>query len=144
VDVCNEIAAAGARADVGAAQRRSWWRAVERTQRWLVVAALIGLGSIALTAIGRMFGQPHRSTPELGGIGLPVLLLVGGLGLGLLFAALSTLVARADARMRRRQAEATLRAAITATAQRLVLDPVDAELSRHAAAAEKLEQARTG
>ena len=94
--------------------------------------------------VGSLFWLPDRSTSELGGVGLPVLLLVGGLSLGLLVAGLCKIAAKADARAQGRRAEAALRAAIAATAQRLVLDPVDAELSRHAAAAEALERARTG
>jgi hypothetical protein len=87
-------------------------------------------------------GEPP--TPDLWGIPVPTMLLLGGVSLGLLLAFLGRLVANGGAVVRRRRAESRLRAAIEQVATSLMLEPIEAELARHQRAREALDRARTG
>jgi hypothetical protein len=61
--------------------------------------------------------------------------------IGLLLAFLGRLLARGGALARRRRAESRLRSAIEVVADRLVIEPVQAELDRHARARDALTRA---
>jgi hypothetical protein len=74
-------------------------------------------------------------------VGLPAALLVGGVLLGVLIAALGRSVGRAGAAQRRKDAESGLRAGIASVADRLVIRPVEAELQRHERARDALSRA---
>ena len=72
---------------------------------------------------------------------LPTGLLVGGVLVGVLLAALGRFIGRAGATLRRKRAESRLRAGIGSVADRLVIAPVEAELQRHEQAREALSRA---
>ena len=95
-------------------------------------------------AFGSYLRLPDPPTPDVGGLAVPTLLLVGGVGLGLLLAAFGRLAVRGGAKARRRRAESRLRASIEKVADELMLRPVEAELDRHARARVALDRARTG
>ena len=69
--------------------------------------------------------------PEVRGIPVPTLLLLGGVAAGLVLAFLVRLVNGAAARRRARAAERSLRARVDEVAEELVLGPVQAELDAH-------------
>ena len=71
---------------------------------------------------------PAPTTPRYHGVPLPTILLVGGVLAGVLLALLSRAVVGLSARARARSAERRLRAAIGEVADRLVVQPVEAEL----------------
>ncbi len=131
-------------ADLGADRRPAWWRLGGLLQWLLVVAALVGASWLLLLAFGAYLRLPDPPTPDVGGIAVPTLLLVGGVVLGWLLSAVGRAMARTGARLRRRRAESRLRDSIGAVAQRLVIGPVEAELARHATAVRGLDRARTG
>jgi hypothetical protein len=110
----------------------------------LAAAAVVGGLWLLLLGVGSYLRLPDAPTPELAGIAVPTLLLVGGVLLGLLLAAAGRLLVRGSAVARRRRAESRLRAAIEQVADELMLGPVEAELARHARARLALERARTG
>jgi hypothetical protein len=130
--------------DLGVERMPAWWRLVGALQWLLVAAALVGAGWLLLLAVGSYLRLPDPPTPEVGGIAVPTLLLVGGVLLGLLLALLARLVASGGAAVRRRRAESRLRSAIEEVATSLMLAPVEAELDRHRRAREALDRARTG
>jgi hypothetical protein len=95
-------------------------------------------------AFGSYLRLPDPPTPDVAGVAVPTLLLVGGVLLGLLIGAVGRLLVRAGAVARRRRAEARLRSAIEQVADDRMLRPVAAELERHARARTALDRARTG
>ena len=143
-DVRDQLDRAVVGTALGADRVPLWWRAGAALQ-WLLAAAAV-LGGLWLLALGlgSFLRLPDLPTPELAGIAVPTLLLVGGVLLGLLLAAGGRLLVRGGAVSRRRRAESRLRAAIEQVADELMLGPVEAELGRHAQARLALERARTG
>jgi predicted GTPase len=143
-DVRDQLDKAVVGTDLGADRVPLWWRAGAALQ-WLLAAAAV-LGGLWLLGLGlgSFLRLPDLPTPEVAGITVPTLLLVGGVLLGLLLAAGGRLLVRGGAVSRRRRAESRLRAAIEQVADELMLDPVEAELARHARARLALERARTG
>jgi hypothetical protein len=72
---------------------------------------------------------------------VPVILLVGGVVLGLLLAALCRLLVTSTARSRARAADSRLRGAISEVAEELVASPVRAELAAYDTVREGLARA---
>ena len=130
--------------DLGVDRVPLWWRAAAGVQWLLTLAAVTGGLWLLTLAFGSYLRLPDPPTPEVAGFPVPTALLVGGVALGLLLAALGRLVARGGAVARRRRAESRLRASIEGVADELMLAPVQAELARHARARTALDQARTG
>ena len=143
-DVDDRLDQAVVGTDLGVDRVPLWWRAGSAVQWVLAAAALVG----ALWLLGLAFGSylrlPDPPTPDVGGLPVPTLLLVGGVVLGLLLALLGRALVSGGAVARRRRAESRLRGAIEQVADELVLGPVDAELGRHARARLALDRARTG
>ena len=108
------------------------------------MAAVVGGLWLLALGVGSFLRLPDVPTPELAGIAVPTVVLVGGVLLGLLLAAAGRLLVRGGAVARRRRAESRLRSAIEKVADELMLGPVEAELARHAHARLALERARTG
>ena len=130
--------------DLGVERTPVSWRLLGGLQWLLVAAAIVGGCWLALLGVGGYLRLPEPPTPELLGLAVPTLLLVGGLVLGLLIAWAGRPLARAGAAARRRRADRRLRSAIDGVADRLVLEPVAAELARHAQARNALDRARAG
>ncbi|MFC4013206.1 GTPase family protein [Nonomuraea purpurea] len=126
-----------------ATRRPRWWRVVNVLQ-WLVFATmLVGAGWL-----GVLFGMdylrlPQPPLPTVGVVPWPTVLLLGGAVAGVLIASLSRLAAWAGGRRRARRAARALRTAISQVSKEYVLDPVEAELDRHARFAAALELARS-
>jgi GTP-binding protein EngB required for normal cell division len=127
--------------DLGVDRTPLWWRAASVVQWLLVAAALVGAGWLLLLAFGGYLRLPDPATPTVWGIAVPTLFLIGGVAAGLLLALLGRAVARGGALMRRRRAESRLRAAIEEVADRLVIAPVETELTRHGRARDALSRA---
>ncbi len=105
-----------------------WWRALGAVQWALLAAALVGglwLAGLALLAYLRL---DEPVTPVWGPAPAPTVLLVGGVLAGVLLAALGALAAHVGARRRARAARRRLRASVREVAQRLVLDPLAAQV----------------
>ena len=143
-DVRDRLDQAVVGTDLGVDRVPLWWRAGASLQ-WLLTAAAVvgGLWLLAL-AFGSYLRLPDPPTPDVAGFAVPTLLLVGGVLLGLLLAAAGRLLVRGGAVARRKRAESRLRAAIEKVADELMLQPVAAELDRHARARVALDRARTG
>jgi GTP-binding protein EngB required for normal cell division len=111
-------------------QRRPlWWAPVGALQRALALVAGAGLLWLALiVGLGFLQLDDALPLPELEGLPLPTLLLVGGLVLGLLIAWLARIANGIGARRRARKAARTLRGRVEAVADELVVGPIEAEL----------------
>ena len=111
---------------------RAWWWTPVRVLQWLLLGcAVVGLGwLLALAALGWL-QLPLPDTPRTEGIPTPTLLLVAGLLLGVVVAAVSRVVARGFARRRSRAAARAMHTSIAAVAHTHVVVPVQAELDRH-------------
>jgi hypothetical protein len=74
---------------------------------------------------------PEPTTPKVGGVPVPTLMLVGGVALGLLLALLCRVLVRMTARRRAAAADRLLRSAVHDVAVELVVDPIRTELQAH-------------
>nr|WP_148272165.1 GTPase [Micromonospora maris] len=128
--------------DLGMNRPRLWWRLVGGLQWLVTLAAVAGLGWLALGYALRALGLPELRHPMVGEVPVPTLLLLGGLFAGLLMAALTRPVARWAARRARQRAEARLTGAVTKVGEEYVLAPVRTVIAAHADARTVLEVAR--
>ena len=115
-------------ADLGVARLPIWAGAV-RLLQWVLILAAVGgglwLGGMAFMAYLQM---PEPPTPELRGVPIPTLLLLGGVVLGILLAIGCRFLVRATARRRARNADKRLRAAVHEVSLDLVIEPLETEL----------------
>jgi GTP-binding protein EngB required for normal cell division len=127
--------------DLGVAKVPLWTRLVRGVQWVLLLAAVAGavwLGALAVTSYLRL---DEPATPELGGVAVPTVLLLGGVGLGLLLALLCRVLVGRSARKRARRAERRLREAVDQVAEELVIGPLGAELQAYQTTLDGLRQA---
>lgn len=143
-DVRDRLDQAVVGTDLGVDRVPAWWRLGSGAQWLLTLVAVVGAAWLLLLGVGSSLRLPDPPTPEVAGVPVPTLLLVGGVVLGLLIAWLGRLLARGGALARRRRAESRLTDAIERVADELMLGPVSAELARHARARLALDRARTG
>ncbi len=143
-DVRDRLDQAVVGTDLGIDRVPLWWRSGAALQWLLTGAAVVGGLWLAALAFGSYLRLPDPPTPDLAGFAVPTLLFGGGVLLGLLLAAAGRLLVRGGAVARRKRAESRLRAAIEKVADELMLQPVAAELDRHARARVALDRARTG
>jgi hypothetical protein len=115
-----------------------WWRAAGFVQVLLALSAVVGLLWLAALGVVGWLQLPEIETPMVGPVPLPTLLLLGGVVLGLLLAALVVPVARVGARRRRGRVERALRESISRVAASQVLQPVARVLADHRAVRELL------
>ena len=107
------------------------WAGVVRVLQWLLLLAALG----GAAWLGAMFATRYLTfempaTPEIAGYPVPLLVLIGGVVLGILFALFCRLLVSATARRRARAADRRLRTAIAEVADELVVKPVQAMLDR--------------
>jgi GTP-binding protein EngB required for normal cell division len=119
--------------DLGVSRTPVWWRLVRVVQWVLILVALAGgLWLLGLAAMGYL-RLPEPSTPEVRGFPLPTLLLLGGILAGVLLAVLCRVIVGVSARGKARSADRRLRAAIREVTDRLVIEPVEAEVEAYRA-----------
>ncbi len=123
-------------------RRPIWWGVLGVLQVLLAAAAVAGaLWLTALFVVGWL-QLPAPSTPELGPLPWPTVLLVGGLLAGLLLAVVGGRLAAFGASRRRRRTEQRMRGAVGAVADERVLGPVGGVLRDHRAT--RVAMARKG
>jgi GTPase Era involved in 16S rRNA processing len=126
--------------NLGVSRTPLWWQLVRLLQWVLMLAAVAGAVWLAALAVMGYLQMPEPSTPKLRGLPVPTLMLVGGVVVGVLLALVCRLFVRWSARAKAHSAERRLRAAISDVTERLVIEPVEAEVeayrtARHAVAA---------
>ena len=140
-DLNDRLDAALSRTDLNS-DRIPVWAGLVRSLQWiLLLTALVGLGWLGVLAGDRYLGNTHHSTPEVGGLLLPTLLLLGGVVLGVGLALFCRLLVSGTARSRARAADRRLRAAISEVAEDLVVAPVRGELAAYETVREGLARA---
>ena len=118
------------------------WAGLVRVLQWLLLLAAIG-GAAWLAAVfaTRYLTFEMPATPDVAGYPLPLLVLVGGVVLGILFALFCRLLVRVTARRRARAAERRLRSAISEVADELVVKPVQDVLAGYETTRKGIDQA---
>ena len=127
--------------DLGVSRTPGWWRLVRMLQWLLVLLALAGAVWLAALAVLGYLQVPAPATPGYRRVPWPTLMLVGGVVAGLLLAFTCRVVVRLSARAKARSADRRLRAAIADVTERLVLEPIEAEVEAYAATRSGLEAA---
>ncbi len=108
------------------------WAGLVRVVQWLLLlAAVAGAVWLGVLATDRYLGVSEPSTPDVAGIPVPTLMLLGGIVLGVVLSLLCRLLVSATARSRARSADRRLRSAIAEVADDLVVAPVRAELTAY-------------
>ncbi len=120
-----------------------WWPVFGGLQVLLAAAAVLGALWLGVDAAFAWLQLPDLPRVELGPVTLPFVLLVGGVGLGLLLAALARALARAGARRRGALIRGRLHRAVAETAEERVVEPILAVLGRHRRTREELDAALT-
>jgi GTP-binding protein EngB required for normal cell division len=112
--------------------RPHWWTVASLLQRLLAAAVVVGaLWLIVLGVLSWLRVDDVIPTPELNGVPVPTLLLVGGIVAGIFFAFLARIANGVGAQRRSRRAARTLRRQVEEAAQELVIGPVEQELEAH-------------
>ena len=119
--------------DLGVSRTPVWWRLVRFLQWLLVLTALGGALWLAGLAVMGYLQMPAPSTPRYYGFPLPTLMLVGGIVVGIVLGLLCKVVVRLSARAKARSADRRLRSAIGEVTERLVVEPVQAEVEAYRA-----------
>lgn len=118
-----------------------WWTVIGALQWLLAAAAVTGAIWLALLAVAAYLRIPEPPTPEWRGFPVPTALLLGGLAIGLLVAAIASRLQRIGGRRRswavRRRAEN----AVAEVADELVITPIQDELARFNELHQLLDQA---
>ena len=109
-----------------------WWRLASLLQRLLALAVVVGMVWLfVLGILGYLRIDDVIPTPELRGVPVPSLLLLGGILAGLVLAFLARVANGVGAGRRSRTAARTLRRQVEDAAQELVVGPVEAEIDAH-------------
>ncbi|QCO99013.1 ABC transporter [Arthrobacter sp. 24S4-2] len=113
------------------AGRKSWWWGLFNVVQWLaLLAALAGLAWLGVLAGLGYLLLPVPEVPRVEGWPVPTLMIAGGVLLGIVLAVAAKFIAGAAARLRAAAGRKKLNAAVAAVADRLVVEPVEAEVSR--------------
>ena len=123
-DLNDRLDAALGATDLGAS-RIPVWAGLVRVLQWvLLLAALVGAAWLGAIFATRWLTYEMPDTPDVAGYPLPLVVLIGGVVLGILFALVCRLLVRVTARRRARAADRQLRAAIGGVSEELVVRPV--------------------
>lgn len=122
-------------------RRPRWWTVAGVLQWLLAAAAVTGAVWLFLLAVAAYLRIPEPPTPERWGFPLPTALLLGGLAIGLLVAAVTSRLNRVGARRRARAVRRRAERAVAEVADELVVQPIQAELDRYNELHQLLERA---
>jgi GTPase Era involved in 16S rRNA processing len=127
-DLSDRLDKSLAATDLGAA-KIPWWASLVRILQWLLILTALAGGLWLLALFGTDYlRMPELTTPDLGGIPLPTIMLVGGVALGIVLAVFCRLLVGWTARNRARSADRRLRKALQDVSEDLVVKPINAEL----------------
>ena len=105
-----------------------WWNVANIAQLAFAVAAVVGAVWLALLAFGAYLRLPEVPTPDYRGIPYPTGLLIGGVILGLLLAALFRQLAAVGAKRRAAVVRRRAEDAVIDVSRELIVKPVEQEL----------------
>ncbi len=121
-----------------------WWRVVGVLQWLLLGVAVVGGLWLGVLAGAGYLRVPTPDPPRWGEVPWPTIALVGGVGLGVLLAAVGRWWAAVGARRQAARATARLRDAVGQVAQRRVVDPADGVLAALVRTREAAQEAAGG
>ncbi|TLM82420.1 ABC transporter [Pseudarthrobacter sp. NamE2] len=120
-------------ADLGA-NRKSWWWGLFNVVQWLALLTVLGgLGWLGVLAGLGYFQMPVPEVPRVEGWPVPTLMLLLGVVLGIVLALTGRFIAAGAAGARARRARKRLHTAVAFVAGKLIVEPVEVEVSRLAA-----------
>lgn len=123
------------------AGRTSWWWGVFNVVQWIaLLTALGGVGWLGVLAVLGYLQLPVPEVPRLEGWPVPTLMIAGGALLGIVLALAGRIFASMAARSRAGAARRRLQAAVSDVAERLVVEPVQVELTRFASFRDALKR----
>jgi len=118
------------------------WTGLVRLLQWFLILAALGgalwLGLLAVLGYLRV-GEP--TTPDVGGLPVPTVLLLGGAALGVLLALVCRFLVAATARRRAASVDRRLRETIHEVSTELVVHPIEAELAAYERVRDGLKRA---
>lgn len=119
--------------DLGA-NRKAWWWGVFNVVQWLaLLTALGGLGWLCVLAGLGYLQLPVPEVPRVEGWPVPTLMIALGVLLGVFLAVTGRFIAAGAARARANTARRRLQGAVDTVARELIVEPVEVEVTRHAA-----------
>jgi hypothetical protein len=142
-DLSDALDRAVAKTELGMSRPPLWWRGIGLLQWLLTLVAIGGLGWLIVGYAVKLLSLPDLDYPKVGQVPMPTLMLLGGLLLGLVLAALLRPIVDWGAKRARRRAEQRLRSAITEVAREYVVAPVREVLNAYAQAREALTVVRS-
>ena len=122
------------------ASRTPAWAWLVRVVQWLLLGAAVA----GLVWTGALLGTGKLSdpdTPQVAGVALALVLLVGGLALGIALGLVCRLGVASAARTRAAAADHRLREAVSEVSRELVVEPVDGELTAYTSVRSGLDRA---
>lgn len=139
-DLGDRLDQALARTDLGVAKLPGWMHLLRVLQWLLLLAAIAGLGwTGVLLGTGKL---QDADTPQVFGVAVALVLLVGGLVLGIVLGLAARIAVGHAARGRAARADERLREAVNEVTHELVIEPVEVELAAYAAVRAGLDRAR--
>ncbi|MGZ4429072.1 MAG: GTPase [Nocardioidaceae bacterium] len=127
--------------DLGVSRTPLWWHGVRFAQWLLILAAVGGAVWLGVLAVMGYLQVPQPSPPAWRGLPVPTFMLLGGVALGVVLAVLCRMFVGLAGRQRAAVADQRLRSAIGEVADRLVVEPVQAEVEAYRATRAALAQA---
>jgi GTPase Era involved in 16S rRNA processing len=127
--------------DLGVGRTPIWWRLVRFLQWLLILSAVVGGAWLAGLAVLGYLQMPAPETPDYRGFPVPTILLVGGLLAGVVLALVCRVLTGLSARAKARSADRRLRTAIGEVTERLVIEPIETEVSAYRATRDGLAAA---
>ena len=122
-------------------RRPGWWFVANFFQWVFGIVAVLGLAWLGFLYVLGLLALPQPETPYLGVVPVPLLMVVAGVLLGMVFAGLARLLARIGARRRKRLITARLRKSIAEVTDERVVRPIAGVLERHRSTREQLDRA---
>ena len=127
--------------DIGA-NRKAWWWGAFNVVQWLALLTVLGgLGWLGVLAGLAYLQLPVPDVSRVEGWPVPTLMIAFGVVLGILLAVTGRFLAAGAARARAAKARRRLNSAVAATAQELVVAPVEEDIARLAAFNKALRKA---
>jgi GTP-binding protein EngB required for normal cell division len=131
-------------AEADAVRPRWWWTLLGATRTLLVVVAVTGFVWLAVLFAALYLQLPQPPTPQVGPLGLPTVLLFGGLAGGLLVGLLARTGATLGAARHARHVSRALRRGVSEVADHDLLEPLRGERAAHDALGAALRRAQGG
>ncbi len=128
--------------DLGVTRTPFWWRLVRLLQWLLLLTAFTGGIWLGALMVMDFLQLTPPEAPDYGGLPVPTLMLLGGVAMGLVLGLLCKVFVGLSARSRARSADKRLRAAISDVTERLVIEPIEHEITAYRTTRDGLAAAR--